>query len=126
MQESFLEQALDQLAPLTAKEETFTSTTESEDHNTICNTAHRSQHQSATTHSDSQNIEPNNVQQQQAEHPSDYCPQLDNIPELEMDKENWDEGQFDNAELLYNHNSTEESDRICCEYSAHFENVEEQ
>ena len=47
-----------------AKEETVTSTTESEDHNIICNTAHRSQHQSATTHSDSQNIEPNNVQQQ--------------------------------------------------------------
>ena len=36
-----------------AKEETVTSTTESEDHNTIHNTAHRSQHQSATTRSDS-------------------------------------------------------------------------
>ena len=47
-----------------AKEETVTSTTESEDHNTICNTAHWSQHQSTTTHSDSQNIEPKNVQQQ--------------------------------------------------------------
>ena len=58
--------------------------------------------------------------------PSDYHPQLDDIPELETDEENWDEGQFDDAELLYNHNSTEESDRICCEYSAHFEKVEEQ
>ena len=47
----------------TAKEETVTSTTESEDHNTIHNTAHRSQHQSTTTRSDSQTIEPNNVQQ---------------------------------------------------------------
>ena len=46
------------------KEETVTSTTESEDDNTICNTAHRSQHQSATTHSGSQNIRLNNVQQQ--------------------------------------------------------------
>ena len=52
--------------------------------------------------------------------------QLDNIPELETDKENWDKGQFDDAELLYNHNSTEESDRICREYSAHFQKVEEQ
>ena len=43
-----------------------------------------------------------------------------------MDEENWDEGQFDNAELLYNHNSTEEGNRICHEYFAHFENVEEQ
>ena len=47
-----------------AKEEIVTSTTESEDHNTIHNTAHRSQHQSATTCSDSQNIQPNNIQQQ--------------------------------------------------------------
>ena len=47
-----------------AKEETVTSTTESEDHNTICDTAHRPQHQSTTTHSDSQIIEPDNVQQQ--------------------------------------------------------------
>ena len=36
------------------------------------------------------------------------------------------EGWFDDAELLYNHNSTEESNRIRCEYSAHFEKVEEQ
>ena len=47
-----------------AKEETVTSTTESEDHNNIHNTAHRSQHQSTTTRSDSQTIKPNNVQQQ--------------------------------------------------------------
>ena len=47
-----------------AKEKTVTSTTESEDHNTICNTAHRPQHQPVTTHSDSQIIKPNNLQQQ--------------------------------------------------------------
>ena len=29
-------------------------------------------------------------------------------------------------EFLYNHNSTEESDRIHCEYSAHFQKVEDQ
>ena len=109
-----------------AKEETVTSNTEPEDHNTIRNTTHRSEHQSSTTCSDSQTFEPDNVQQQRAEHPSDYCPQLDDIPELETDEENWDEGQFGNAELLYNHNSTEKSDRIRREYSAHFEKVEEQ
>ena len=71
-----------------AKEETVTSTTEPEDHNTIPNTTHRSEHHSPTTRSDSQTIEPDNVQQQQAEHPSDYRPQLDDIPELETDEEN--------------------------------------
>ena len=48
----------------TAKEETVTSTTEQEDHNTIPNTTHRSEHQSSTTCSDSQTIKPDNVQQQ--------------------------------------------------------------
>ena len=85
----------------TVKEATVTSTTEPEDHNPICNTTHRSEHQSATTHSDSQTIEPDNVQQQQAEHLSDYYRELDDIPELETDEENWEEGQFDDAELLY-------------------------
>ena len=47
-----------------AKEETITRTTKSEDHNTICNTTHRSQHQSTTTSSDSHTIKPNNIQQQ--------------------------------------------------------------
>ena len=53
-------------------------------------------------------------------------PQLEDIPELETDEENWDDGQFNDAELLYNHNSTEESDRICHEYSAYFDKVEDQ
>ena len=108
------------------KEETVTSTTEPEDHITICPTTNRSEHQPSAAHSDSQTIEFDNTVQQQAEHLSDYCPQLDDIPELETDKENWDDGQFDDAELLYNHNSTEESNRICCEYSAHFEKVKDQ
>ena len=47
-----------------AQEETVTSTKEPEDHNIICNTTHRSEHQSATTCSDSQTIKPDNVQQQ--------------------------------------------------------------
>ena len=47
-----------------AKEETVTSTTEPEDHNTTHNSTHRSEHQSTTTHSDSQTIKPDNVQQQ--------------------------------------------------------------
>ena len=108
------------------KEETVTSTTEPEDHITIRTTTNRSEHQSSTTHSDSQTVEPDNVEQQQAEHPSDYHPQLDDIPELEIDEENWDDGQFDNAELLYNYNSTDECNRICREYSAHFEKVKDQ
>ena len=46
------------------KEETATSTTEPEDHNTIRSTTHRSEHQSSSTCSDSQTIKPDNIQQQ--------------------------------------------------------------
>ena len=51
---------------------------------------------------------------------------MEDIPELETDKENWDDGQFDDVELPNCHNSTEESDRIHHEYSAYFEKVEDQ
>ena len=61
-----------------------------------------------------------------AEHPSDYHPQLEDIPELETDKENWEEGQFVDEDLIDHHNTTEESDRIRHEYSAHFEKVTKQ
>ena len=64
--------------------------------------------------------------QPRAEHPSDYQPQLEDIPELEDDEKNWEEGQFADVDLINHHNTTEESDRIHCEYSAHFEKVTEQ
>ena len=47
-------------------------------------------------------------------------PQLEDIPELEDDEENWD------ANLIDHHSTTEENDRICHEYSAHFEKVKDQ
>ena len=64
--------------------------------------------------------------QPRAEHPSDYRHQLEDIPELEDDEENWEEGQFMDADFIDPHNTTEESDRIRLEYSAHFEKVTEQ
>ena len=55
--------------------------------------------------------------QARAEHPSDYHSQLEDIPELETEKENWEEGQFEDAELIDHHNTTEKSDRIHCDYA---------
>ena len=89
-------------------------------------TINRSEHQSSEVLSDIQINKHDNAEQQRAEQLSDYHPKFEDIPELEIDRENWDDGQFDNAELLYNHNSTEESNRICHEYSAHFEKVKDQ
>ena len=52
--------------------------------------------------------------------------QEQNTPELETDKENWEEGQFEDTELIDHHNTTEESERIRHKYSAHFEKVTDQ
>ena len=46
------------------KEETIISTVETEDNNTTSSTTHRSEHQSQTTHPDSQIAEPHDAQQQ--------------------------------------------------------------
>ena len=66
------------------------------------------------------------TEQPRAEHPSDYRFQLEDIPELEDEEENWEEGQFADADFIDHHNTTEESDRIHREYSAYFEKVTEQ
>ena len=108
------------------KEDTSTGTPKAEDHTTISLIANRSEHQPSEVLPDINSTAYNNIEQPQVEHPSDYCPQLKDIPELETDEENWDDGQFDDAELLYNHNSTEENNRICREYSAYFEKAEDQ
>ena len=105
------------------KEDTFTGTSKSEAHTIIQPTANRPEHQPSEVPSDIHTNEDDNLEQQQTEHPSHYCPQLKDNPELETDEDNWDGGQFNNAGLLYNHNSTEESDRIRCEYSAHFQKL---
>ena len=51
---------------------------------------------------------------------------MEDIPKLEDDEENWEEGQFTDADLIDHHNTTEESDRIHHKYAAHFEKVTEQ
>ena len=107
-------------------EDTSTGTPKSEDHNTIPSVTNRLEHQPSEVSSDINSNEQNNDEQHRAEHPSDYHPQLEDIPELEIDEENWDEGQFYDTELLYNYNSTEESNRIHREYSAYFKKVEDQ
>ena len=66
------------------------------------------------------------TEQPRAEYSNNYRPQLEDIPELEDDKKNWEEGQFADADFIDYHNTTEESDQIHCEYSAHFEKVTDQ
>ena len=109
-----------------AKEDTPTAITKPGNCMAIPLPTNRTEHQPSEVSADTCHTEDDSSEQPRAEHPSDYCPQLEDIPELETDEENWDDGQFDNAELLNHQNSTEESDRIYCEYSVYFEKVEDQ
>ena len=51
------------------------------------------------------------TEQPREEYPNHYRPQLEDIPELEDDDENWEEGQFVDADFIDYHNTTEESNQ---------------
>ena len=108
------------------KADTVPNTTNSEQHTALSTDTNRPQSQPSSTLDDSDYPGYQDDTHSRAGHPSDYHPQLEDIPELETDEENWEEGQFVDADLIDHHNTTEESDRICHEYSAHFEKVTEQ
>ena len=110
----------------TAKEDTPPDTSKSEHCTAISLTINRLEPQPSEVSAGTDHPEYHGSKQLRAEHPSNYHPQLEDIPELETDEENWDEDQFEDAELIDCHNTTEESDRIHHEYSAYFEKVKEQ
>ena len=118
---------IDQQSPnaKSVKEDIVPNTSSSEQHTALSMDANRPQSQPSPILDDTDQPGYQDDTHQRVEHPSDYCPQLEDIPELETDEENW-EGQFVDADLIDHHNTTEESDRIHCEYSAHFEKVTEQ
>ena len=110
----------------TVKEDTMPDTANSEQHTALSSNTNRPEPQPSSVFKDTDHAGYQDNVHPREEHPSDYRPQLEDIPELEDDGENWEEGQFVDADLLDHHNTTEESDRICCKYSAHFEKVTDQ
>ena len=108
------------------KEDTMPNTTNSEQNTALSPNTNRSESQPSPVLDDTDHPGYQDAKQPRAEHPSDYRPQLEEIPELEDNEENWEEGQFVDADLIDHHNTTEESDRICHGYSGHFEKVTEQ
>ena len=105
------------------QEDTASDATNSEQHTASSHDTNRPESRSPPVLDNTDHPGYQDTEQPRAEHPSDYRPQLEDIPELEDDKENWEEGQFVDADFIDHHNTTEESDRIRREYSAHFEKV---
>ena len=58
------------------------------------------------------------TEQSREDYQNNYRPQLEDIPELEDEEENWEEGQFLDADLIDHHNTIAESDQLHPEYSA--------
>ena len=110
----------------TVKEDTPSDTSKSEHHIAFSSNTNRPEPQPLEVSADTDYPVYHDGEQPRAEHPIDYYPQLDDIPELETDKENWEEGQFEDAELIDCHSTTKESDRIRLEFSAHFKKVTDQ
>ena len=80
------------------KEDTAPDTNNSEQHTALYLNTNRSQPSSVLDDTDHPGYQDD--EQPRAEHPSDYRPQLEDIPELEDDEENWEEGQFADADLI--------------------------
>ena len=98
----------------------------SEEHTASLQDSNRPEPQSQPVPDNTDHSVYQDTEQPREEYPNHYRPQLEDIPELEDDKENWEEGQFVDADFIDHHNTKEESDQICHEYSAHFEKVTDQ
>ena len=108
------------------QEDTVSDTTNSEGQTASLQDTYRPESQSPPVPDNTDHSVYQDTEQSRTEHPNDYRPQLEDIPELEDDEENWEEGQFADTDLIDHHNTTEESDRIHREYYAHFEKGRDQ
>ena len=108
------------------QEDATSDATNSEQHTASSPDTNRPESQSPPVSDDTDHPGYQNTKQPRAAHPSDYRPQLEDVPELEDDEKNWKEGQFADTDFIDHHHTTEESDRICHKYSAHFEKVTDQ
>ena len=61
----------------------------------------RPKHQSSEESANTDCTEDDSSKQTRAEHHSNYHPKLEDIPELETDEENWDDGQFEVEDQEY-------------------------
>ena len=87
-------------------------TADSEEHSTFLQDSDRLEPQSQPVPDSTEHSVYQDMEQPREEYPHNYRPQLEDIPELEDDEENWEEGQFADADFIDHHNTTEESNRM--------------
>ena len=75
------------------QEDTVSDTPTSEEHTASSQDTDRPESQSPPVPDNTDRSVHQNTEQPRAEHPNDYRPQLEDIPELEDNEENWEEGR---------------------------------
>ena len=108
------------------KEDTAPVTANSREHSAFPQDSDSLESQSQPVPDSTEHSVHQDTTQSREEYPNNYRLQLEDIPELEDDEENWEEGQFADTEMTDHHNTTAESDQICQEYSTHFTKVTDQ
>ena len=108
---SHAENTTEDSAPVTAN---------SEEHSVLPQDSDRLESQSQPVLNSSEHSVHQDTEQSREDYQNNHRPQLEDILELEDKEENWEEGQFADADFIDHHNTTAESDRICREYSTHF------
>ena len=108
------------------QEDTVSEATNSEEYTASLQNTDRPESQSPSIPDNTDHLVHQDPKQPRTEHPNDYRPQLEDIPELGDNEENWEEGQFVDADFIDHHNTIEKSDKIHHEYSAHFGKVTDQ
>ena len=95
-------------------------TTNSKEHSTLPQDSDRLESQSQPVPNSPEHLVHQDTEQSREDYQNNYRPQLEDILELDDNEENWEEGQFADADLTDHHNTTAESDQMQWEYSAHF------
>ena len=92
------------------QEETVSEVINSEEHTAFSQDTDRPESQSSPVPDNTDHSVHQDTDQQRTEHSNDHRSQLEDIPELEDDEENWEEGQFVDTDFIDHHNTTAESD----------------
>ena len=81
-------------------------TANSEEHSALPQDSGRLESQSQPVLNSPEHSVQQDTEQSREDYQNNYRPQLEDISELEDDEENWEEGQFGDADLTDHHNTT--------------------
>ena len=99
-------------------------TADSQEYSVPPQDSNRLESQSKSVQNPAEHVLHQDAEQSREQYHNNYRSQLEDIPELE--DEDWEDGQFVDADLIDHYNTTTESDQIHWEYSAHFEKATDQ